>query len=288
MASFAEIRREEKRRIAAEVHDNLIARAAKGPPDALLDPFIARTAASRDALGEQVQGKAEANAQRAGKLAQADIDDDEVDRWYRHIYRYTEVESIRRHAPEHAAIDALLVAGYPNGLSCIDDRIPDQNDEVRKMLAAYSAPEHTSTIVAMKLPKEWIDFLFTAVAKSDASFSAYQATLSDASSAVALGRDEEAIWVQLMRALSHAIGLRAADAAPDVAEEGETPHCAADERRAELAKRSQSARDQKEEQAPRARRGLSAGRAALPRSKPRGQPTSKPSIAESTRWKNCA
>jgi len=219
MASLSHLSRPEKRRIASEIHDNLVTRKANGDPDPLLDPFIPKLAGSRDNLGEQVDEKMTALAQRAAALTTADIDDDEVDRWYRHLYRYTEVESLRRHAPEHASIEALLLAGYPEGLAHVDDRIPEQNDQVRRTLAAYRDLQHAHTIAAIKLPVAWIDALETAVAKSDASFAAYQATFSDASSAVALGRDAEADWASVMRGFDHAIGLRSMGASTSTIEE---------------------------------------------------------------------
>jgi hypothetical protein len=220
MASFSQISREDKRRIAGEIHDNLVARAAAGPADTALDAMIPKFATSRDALTGHVDGKASAEASRALALVATDIDDDEVDRWYRHIYRYTEVESLRRHAPEHASIAALLSAGYPDGLAHVDDRIPDQNEVVRKTLVVYRDPKHAATLAAAAFPGSWLDLLEAAVAKSDASFAAYQATFGDASTAVTLGRDAEASWVLLARALAHTITLRSLGAEAGIVEEG--------------------------------------------------------------------
>jgi hypothetical protein len=219
MASLARIPRVDKRRIAAEIHDNLVARATSGPPDAIVDPFIAKSAAIRDALAAQVDDKNTALAERSALLAENDVDDDEVDRWYRHTFWYLEVEGLRRHAPQHAAIDALRVAAYPQGLAHIDARIPDQNETVRQSLSVLRNPEYASTITAIALPSAWLDALELAVKKSDASFAAYQAAMGQASSAVAIGRDAEDDWVQWARALSHAIALRSSDANGDVAEQ---------------------------------------------------------------------
>ncbi len=219
MASLARIPRHEKRRIAAEIHDNLVARAASGPPDAIVDPFIAKSATVRDALATQVDDKSSALAERSALLAENDVDDDEVDRWYRHPFRYLEVEALRRHAPEHAAVNALLAAAYPHGLAHIDDRIPDQNEAVRDSLAALRNPEYASTIAAIGLPIVWLDSLDSATKKSDASFAAYQAALGQASSAVAMGRDAEDDWVEWARGLSHAIALRSNGATTDVVEQ---------------------------------------------------------------------
>lgn len=219
MASFSQIPRAEKRRIASAIHDKLVARAATGQAEPALDTLIPKLAASRDGLAEQVDGKTSAEASRTALLAANDVDDDEVDRWYRHLYRYTEVESLRRHPPPDSSIDALLSAGYPDGLAHVDDRIPDQNEEVKKTLVAYRDPKYAATLAAIELPMSWLDRLDAAVAKSDASFAAYQATFSDASTAVSLGRDEEASWVLLMRALDHTIALRSLGADPGVVEE---------------------------------------------------------------------
>lgn len=220
MASLAQVPRHGKRRIASDIHDNLVARATSGPPDPILDPFITKSATVRDALAEQVDDKETAIAERPALHAETDINDDDVDRWYRHGYRYLEVETLRRHAPEHAAIEALLVAAYPHGLAHVDDRIPDQNEEVRKTILALRSPEHAQAVAASSLPLTWIDAMDAAVKKSDASFVAYQATFGQASSAVAMGRDAENDWVLWARALGHAIALRSSGADVDIVEEG--------------------------------------------------------------------
>jgi hypothetical protein len=220
MASFTQVTRPEKKRVSSELHDNLASRAANGPPDALLDPLIAKFATSRDALGEQVDGKSAALAEGAAALVTCDIDDDEVDRWYRHVYYYVKAESLRRHAPQHASINALLSTAYPDGLAHVDDRIPDQNEEVRKTIVAFRDPQFAETLVAIELPTSWIDKLEAATHRSAASFAAYQATSGHASTAVALGRDAEEEWVQLARTITHTIALRSVGAAPDVVEEG--------------------------------------------------------------------
>jgi hypothetical protein len=219
MASLARIPRDEKRRIAAEVHDNLVARATSGPPDAIVDPFIAKSATVRDALATQVDDKSMALAERSALLAENDGDDDEVDRWYRHAFRYLEVEALRRRVPDHAAINALLTAAYPQGLAHVDDRIPDQNEMVRQTLTTLRNPEYASAVAAIGLPIVWLDALEWAVKKSDASFAAYQAALGQASSAVAMGRDAEDDWVEWARGLSHAIALRSNGADADVVEQ---------------------------------------------------------------------
>lgn len=220
MASTSQIPRDDKRRIAGQIHDNLAARAANGPADSLLDPFIAKSAVVRDGLTIQVDAKSAANAERAALLVRNDRDDDDVDRWYRHVYRYLEAESLRRHAPEHAAIKALLDAAYPDGLARIDDRIPDQNEEVRKTLVALRNPEVAGTLAAIQFPTGWLDALDSAVQTSDASFAAYRAAIGDGSSAVALGRNVEDDWVDWARALTHAMALRSSGAGIDVVEEG--------------------------------------------------------------------
>lgn len=219
MASFARVPRNEKRHIAALIHDNLAARATKGLPDAIIDPFIAKSAAVRDALATQVDDKSEALADRSALLAENDVDDDNVDRWYRHAFRYLEVEALRRHAPEHIAVNALLAAAYPDGLAHVDDRIPDQNESVRQTLTTLRNPEFASTIAAIQLPIVWLDALDAAVEKSDASFAAYQAAMGQASSAVAMGRDAEDDWVEWARGLSHAIALRSNGADVDIVEQ---------------------------------------------------------------------
>lgn len=220
MASLSKLPRDDKRRIAAEIHDNLVARSTSGPADTLLDPFIAKTAAVRDALGVHLEDKSAALAERNALLAENDVDDDDVDRWYRHAYRYLEVELLRRHGPDDAAVEALMKAAYPDGLAHVDDRIPDQNGEVRKTIATFRNPEMAGILAAITLPLAWIDALEQAVKKSDASFAAYQTAMGQASSAVAMGRDAEDDWVEWARALSHAIALRSFGGNGEVVEEG--------------------------------------------------------------------
>ncbi len=220
MSSFVHVRRDEKRRIALEIRDNLAERAANGSPDGILDPFISKSAAVGDALGIQIEDKSAASAERAALLAENDADDDEVDRWYRHAFRYLEVESMRRHAAEHAAIVGLLAAAYPDGLEHVDARVPDENEEVRKALVVLGNPENAGTLAAIAFPTAWLEALDLAVKKSEASFEAYQAAIGDKSSAVAMGRDAEDDWVQWARAITHAIALRSSGANIDVVEEG--------------------------------------------------------------------
>lgn len=220
MASLSQVSRDEKRRIAAEIHDNLFARSSSGPADALLDPFIAKSAAIRDALAEHVSDKSAAQAERSALLAECDVNDDEVDRWYRHIFRYLEVEALRRHAPEQGMIDALLTAAFPQGMDHVDDRIPDQNEEVRKTLQSIRNPEYSATLTAILLPLAWLDALDVASKKSDGSFTAYQSSMGDASTAVALGKDAEKEWVTWARALGNAMALRSSSANAETTEEG--------------------------------------------------------------------
>jgi hypothetical protein len=220
MASLSKIPRDEKRRIASEIHDNLSDRATSGPADGILDPFITKSAAIRDALAEHVGDKSAAMAERTALLAECDVNDDEVDRWYRHVFRYLEVEALRRHAPEHASIDALLSAAYPEGLEHVDARIPDQNEEVRKSIEALRNPEYAATLTAILFPPTWLDVLEIATKKSDGSFAAYQASIGEASTAVTMGRDAEGEWVTWARALGHAVALRSSGASGDIVEEG--------------------------------------------------------------------
>ncbi len=219
MASLSKLARDEKRRIAAEIHDNLVARSTKGPPDSILDPFIAKTAHVRDALATRVDDKSSALAERSALLAQNDVDDDQVDRWYRHCYRYLEVELLRRHGLEDAAVEALQKAAYPDGLAHVDDRIPDQNDQVHKAITIFRNPEVAVTLAAIEFPLAWIDSLDQSVQKSDASFAAYQSAIGQTATAVALGRDAEDDWVEWARALNHAIAWRSTGADVAMVEE---------------------------------------------------------------------
>lgn len=220
MSTFVHVRRDEKRRIALEIRDNLAERAANGSPDGILDPFISKSAAVGDALAIQIEEKSAASAERTALLAENDADDDEVDRWYRHTFRYLEVESMRRHAPDHVAIVGLLTTAYPDGLEHVAARVPDENEEVRKALVVLGNPENAGTLAAIAFPTAWLEALDLAVKKSEASFEAYQAAIGDKSSAVAMGRDTEDDWVQWARAITHAIALRSSGANIEVVEEG--------------------------------------------------------------------
>lgn len=220
MAALSHIPRDEKHRLASELHNNLEKRAQTGPAEPLLDAMIPKFAASRDSLAQHVSDKAGAEATRAALLAVCDTHDDDVDRWYRHIYRYIEVESLRRNTAAHASIEALLQASYPDGLEHVDARIPDQNDEVNKTITVLREAQHAQIAAAIELPLEWLTKLEAAVQQSEASYTAYQASFGESKSAVSLGRDAEAEWVELVRALDHAIAFRSIGAEAVVVEEG--------------------------------------------------------------------
>lgn len=94
------------------------------------------------------------------------------------------------------------------------------SQQVRKTLEALHNPEYTATLTAILVPSTWIDSLDAAAKKSDGSFAAYQASIGDASTAVAMGRDAEEEWVIWARALGHAIALRSSGATAEIVEEG--------------------------------------------------------------------
>jgi len=207
--SPARLSRIEKALIARKLHENLSTRAQNGPAEPALDAFIPQIDTVATRLELHVSGKQGATAAHAAYAELTDRADDDVDRWTRHVESYLEVEGLRRHGVLAAAVRALHAAAFPEGLSLVDERIPEENEKVRAALTILRAPEHAETLAAVEFPLVWLDRLEAAVEASDKAFSERVAAREEGGVQVELGRDAEAAWVDLVGRVRKYIESRA-------------------------------------------------------------------------------
>lgn len=201
--------RPKKQEIAATIIANLTARRDAGPAEAALDAYIDELAPVAAALGEHVDGKIEAAGTLAGLLDALDVADDEVDRRYRHTYRYLETESLRRRSPVSGSAANLLGKAFPDALGQIDDPPADENVYCREALAILGSAENAETLTAIELPTTWLASFGTALDQSEAAVARIVAARGDKGSHVTLGGDAEARWAAVMVRLRKYVGSRA-------------------------------------------------------------------------------
>ncbi|TKD03543.1 hypothetical protein [Polyangium fumosum] len=196
--SPAKLSRVEKATISRKLYHELVARAQLGPAEPALDIFIPQLDAIAVRLDAHVFGKKAAHAALAAHADKAEIVDDEVDTWGRHIGSFLDIAGRRRHSAFASAARALHAAAFPAGLGFLDDRIPDENTRMRGTLTVLRAPEHAATLVGIKLPPEWIDFLEAALDASDQAYAERVAARGTQGEHVHKGRNAEAEWVHLV------------------------------------------------------------------------------------------
>jgi hypothetical protein len=209
MASLADIPRPSMSAIAGKIHASLIARAAAGPPEPALDAFIPLVAGVTAHLATQVSTKTAAGGAKSALVVAAEKADDLVDRWYRHVFHYVEVEGLRRFGPAHVAAAALEAAAFPEGLGHIDDQIPDENARCREALGVLRDPTDAAALLAMEFPLAWLDRWASALDASDAAVRAVEEARSTVGTAVALGVEAEADFVDVMARLNDYVRSRA-------------------------------------------------------------------------------
>jgi hypothetical protein len=209
MAKLDQIPRAEKRDIAKKVHENLIARAAKGPAEPALDAYITECAEVVDGLAAHVTGNVLAEAERTARLAQLASADDEVDTLYRHIEGFIGVESRRRTSAHALNAAAVYQAAFPDGLAHVDDPIADENRICREALLVLRAPEYADTLAAIELPGFWLEKWEVVLNKSDALLAEVEKARTDKRTHVGAGRDAETEWVELMVRLRRYVSSRA-------------------------------------------------------------------------------
>ncbi|MDI1451924.1 hypothetical protein [Polyangium sp. 6x1] len=196
--SPAKLSRAQKATIGRKLHDNLVLRAQKGPPEPALDAFIPQLDAVTVRLEVHVAGKDETSAARAAHTDRSEKADIEVDTVARHIEGYLDVEASRKSGPHIASTRALHAAAFPQGRAFLDDHIPDENREIRRVLAVLRAPEHAMTLAGISFPMGWIDRLESAVGESDFALGERATARGAVGDHISLGKDAEAAWVDVV------------------------------------------------------------------------------------------
>jgi len=209
MTGLRSISRVEKLDIAKGIHLRLLARLAANGPEPALDGFIAPLEALTKRLEGHVSGDASASAASTSLLSRLDVADDEVDTLLRHVENYLLVEGRRRSGVYVIAARNLHDNAFPQGVSCVDARISEENAYCKRAIEVLRSPEHEATIKGIKLPLSWIDAFEVAVDKSDALNNELLNSRGDKSEHVRFARAVENEWVNLMRRLRNHIASRA-------------------------------------------------------------------------------
>ncbi|MDI3288195.1 hypothetical protein [Polyangium sp. 15x6] len=220
--STAKLSRAEKAAICRKLHDNLVARAQMGPAEPALDAFIPQLDATATRLDAHVAGKHAASAARAAHADRVEKADDEVDTVACHIESYLGNESRRRQGPHVAAVRAIHAAAFPAGRAFLDARVPEENAEIRRILAILRAPEHAATLAGISFPMEWIDRLEFAVGESDLAYAERASARGTAGHHVNLGKDAEADWLDVVGRLRKYVESRASAGEVERSLEGRT------------------------------------------------------------------
>jgi len=201
--------RVEKAAIGRKLHENLVARAQLGPAEPALDAFIPQLDTTATRLEAHVVGKHAAAAARAAHADRVEKADVEVDTVACHIESFLDNEGHRRQGPYVTAVRALHAAAFPAGRTFLDARVPEENSEIRRILAVLRAPEHAATLAGIGFPKEWLDRLEFAVGESDLAYAERVSARGNAVDHVNLGKDAEADWVDVVGRLRKYVESRA-------------------------------------------------------------------------------
>ena len=193
-----------------EIMSLLQKRLGAGPPEPALDVYIAELDPVLASLEHGVSGQSLAGSALKALLAKVEAADIDVDSWLRHHFYFISVEASRRGGAHVAAARALEAATFPDGLSHVDDYIPDENKLCRDTIAALRSPEHAAAVTAIELPTAWTVAWEAALNESEASFAAVQKTRTDKSIHVVVGQDAEVGFVDMMFRLRRYVDSRAA------------------------------------------------------------------------------
>lgn len=207
--SLNTIPRTEKRDVARRLHDNLADRAAAGPAEPALDEYVPELATVVQALSGPIVGSLLADAQRTARLADLEMADVEVDRYYRHIESFLDVESRCRAGVNVVAALALHKAAFPDGLAHIDAPVPDENRLCHESLIILRSEEYAPTLTAIELPMGWLDKWEVALQRSEAIYGEIEKARTARRAHVSAGLDAEAELVELCVRLRRYIGSRA-------------------------------------------------------------------------------
>ena len=207
--NLKQIPRPEKRDIVVKVIALLEARAAAGPAEPALDVYIPELQSVSIALTTHVDGQTTTQAQRAARLAALEKADAQVDRWYRHIESYLDIESRVASGDHNVAVEPLHHAAFPDGLAHVDEPIADENRSCRLALGILLAPEHANTLHGIGFPMIWLNQWSTALDESDKAFAELEQARLDKHSHIDAGQDAEDAWVETFVRLRKYIGSRA-------------------------------------------------------------------------------
>lgn len=209
MTDLARFSRARKHGIAVGLESRLSERKASGPPEPALDAFLEELIAIAIALDAHVSGKTRAEGARVAMIEMLHVADDQVDRWMRHIEGYLQVEARCRRGNLAKSARSLHDAAFPNGLEPIDDNVRAQNNYCRTAVGVLRSPGFQETIAGIELPAAWIESFEAAIKASDAAANALLSARGDKAGHVALGRDAEATWVDIMVRLRKQVESRA-------------------------------------------------------------------------------
>jgi len=208
-ATVSKLTRSGKFDVGKQLLARLVARKNKGPNEEPLDAFIPLLTGVNARLETHVEGKVVTNAARKALLVKLELADCNVDTWLRHHESYVFVEAHRAVGPNVEAAKALHEAAFPEGLSHVDDYIPEENQSCRAAIAVLRSNEHAPTVEAIRLPKEWTNEWEAALGDSDATFVAVNAARESKSGHVDEGLDAEDDFVDIVVRLRRYIASRA-------------------------------------------------------------------------------
>lgn len=209
MSELSRLPRAVKETVATAIHGRLVERQAKGPAEPELDKYIDEVSGIATTLGAHVSGHTEADASRVALLDELDANDDNVDRWLRHIEGFVANESIRRRGSNAPSAGLLHGLAFPAGRGPIDDHVMDENEYCRSAITVLKAPEHAATLAAIEMPADWVAKFEAAVTASQTSYDKLIGARGDKSAHIDLGRDAEITFVDVMTRLRRYIGSRA-------------------------------------------------------------------------------
>ncbi|AKT39188.1 hypothetical protein [Chondromyces crocatus] len=209
MSGLSRLNRAEMRDIAQQLIRALQDRAAAGPPEAALDEFIPLLTAVSARLNGHVDGGEVADAARRTQLVQLDEADDDVDTWLRHVESYLEVEALRRTGDLQGAVKALQAQAFPDGLEPIRAYVPDENRYCRTALSVLGSAEHAPTVLAIRLPSDWLTQWAAAIEESEAAFAAASKARLARSQHVNHALDAQGEFVEVARRLRRYVQSRA-------------------------------------------------------------------------------
>lgn len=209
MANHTDLSRADKLTITKGLHQNLVDRAAKGPPEPGLDIYINELSDIAAALDTHVTGKTEADATRLAMLEHLQKASDDVATWVRRSEGYIGADARRRTGGMINAARALYDAAFPKGLAPLDEHITDQNVYCHAALTALRSDDHKPTLLAIGMPLSWLDALEASLKESDALNQNLIKARGDKSAHVGLGQDAEAAWADGMVRLRRHVESRA-------------------------------------------------------------------------------